>query len=160
MSTDFRARVLARERVYGAFVNGGSSIAGEIMALAGFDWLVIATCATASRSPDALDSRRIRLGPPGLGLRTAGRRDGIANLMVISVLERRKRDRTPPRARRPLKKWFWRSGLDGVGVGLRVLSRSGRSCQRVCVASVRPIGLRLTRAAVQAACNSALRRPL
>jgi 2-keto-3-deoxy-L-rhamnonate aldolase RhmA len=41
MSADFRARVLAREPLYGAFVNIGSSVTAEIMALAGFDWLVI-----------------------------------------------------------------------------------------------------------------------
>jgi 4-hydroxy-2-oxoheptanedioate aldolase len=37
----FRSRVLARGLVYGAFVNLGSSLTAEIMALAGFDWLVI-----------------------------------------------------------------------------------------------------------------------
>jgi 4-hydroxy-2-oxoheptanedioate aldolase len=41
MSDDFRARVLAREPLYGAFVNLSSSVTAEIMGLAGFDWLVI-----------------------------------------------------------------------------------------------------------------------
>jgi 2-keto-3-deoxy-L-rhamnonate aldolase RhmA len=41
LSADFRARVLSREPVYGAFINLGSSVTAEIMGLAGFDWLVI-----------------------------------------------------------------------------------------------------------------------
>jgi 4-hydroxy-2-oxoheptanedioate aldolase len=40
-STAFRTRVLAGELLVGSFVNLGSALTAEIMALCGFDWLVL-----------------------------------------------------------------------------------------------------------------------